>query len=103
MTNQTIDDIYGRESKFIKTADIPKGQIVDAEIIKVEVRQIGNSMKIVLTLSNGKEFALNKTNAKQLASSLGTADYLKWVGAKFKLFRTTTQYQGMTTECIRVV
>ena len=98
-----INELYGGKGDFLKTSDIPKGQIIDVEIKGVEVKTIADKNKLCLTLDSGKIFVMNATNAKQLASNLGTSDYTKWVGLKFKVFRTTTQYQGGMVECLRVV
>ena len=98
-----INELYGMKSDFLKTTDIPKGQILDVMVNSAEARTIGESQKVVLNLDNGKNFVLNSTNAKQLASNFGEKDYTKWVGKKFKIFRTTTQYQGGMVECLRVV
>jgi hypothetical protein len=98
-----INEIYGVKGDFLKTSDIPKGQIIDVTIKSTEIKTIGDKNKLVLGLDNGKAFVMNTTNAKQLASNLEELDYTKWVGKKFKIFRTTTQYQGGTVECLRVV
>ena len=103
MTEQTLDEIYGGSGNFLKTGDIPKGQIVEATIKSVSVKTIGDKTKIVVDLDSDKSLVLNKTNAKQLAGNFDTPDYKLWVGKKFKIFRTTTQYQGGTVECLRVV
>ena len=97
-----VDEIYGG-GNFLKSSDLPKGQIQDATIKSIDVQMVGDKQKLVLELDSGKAFVLNKTNAKQLADNFATPDYTKWVGKKFKLFRTTTQYQGGTVECLRVV
>ena len=48
-----------------------------------------------------KGMVLNKTNAKMVAKLYGT-DPEVWVGKTITLYPTTTDYQGETTECIRI-
>ena len=103
MTDNPIEEIYGGSSNFLKTTDLDKGVIKEVTIKGVAVQNVGDQNKIVLELDMDKSFVLNKTNATQLAGNFDELQYEKWVGKKFKLFRTVTQYQGGTVECIRVV
>lgn len=98
-----INEIYSSGGNFLKTQDVQKGSILEVTIKNVEVRVIGSDKKLVLELDSGKSLVLNTTNARSLAESFLTPDYTKWVGKKFKIFRTMTQYQGSTVECLRVV
>ena len=98
-----INEIYGSGGNFLKTTDIEKGKIMDCKVVSVAVKEIGDDRKLVIELEGGKAFVLNKTNAAQLANNLGTPDYEKWPGKTFKIFRTMTNYQGSTVECLRVV
>lgn len=102
--NNSLEDIYGGSSNFLKTTDVQKGQIMEVEVKSVTVQTIGDNKKLVVELvDKAKSFVLNKTNATQLANNLGSPDYNTWAGKKFKIFRTVTQYQGGTVECLRVV
>lgn len=61
----------------------------------------------LLRLQNGKgedvplPLALNKTNAKTIASLYGN-DPRKWVGRLIALYPTTTEVGGRTEDCIRI-
>ena len=99
-----INDIYPASGNFMKSSDIKTGELLDCEVAKVEVKPIKDQKpKVVLTLTSGKEFPLNVTNAKALAVKAGTSDYTKWIGLKFKVVRMTTLFQGSTVDCLRVV
>lgn len=98
-----ITDVYAESVNTLKTTDIAKGTIPEFSIKSVEVREFGEDKKLVLELNNDKSFVLNKTNARQLASNYSEPDYTKWVGKKFKVIRTNTQFQGGNVECLRVV
>jgi hypothetical protein len=46
--------------------------------------------------------ALNVTNSKKISSILGSAETDEWGGQAITLYRSETDYQGETVECIRV-
>lgn len=50
---------------------------------------------------HGKKLAANKTNGKSIAKMYGK-DATKWVGQWIALYVTTVDYDGETTDCIRV-
>ena len=103
-TNEkTIEDIYTGAGNFLKTADIKLGDLLECEITAVAPRDFGDKKKLVTYLKNGKSFVVNATNAKALAIRFNTPNYEKWVGQKFRIVRTTTQFQGSVVECLRVV
>ncbi len=49
-----------------------------------------------------KRLVLNKTNAQQIAKTLGESDTERWIGKRITLFATTCQAFGSTVDCIRV-
>lgn len=98
-----MNDIFGQSGNFIKTGDVKPGEILECEIVEVEVIEFGDKKKLAAQLKDGKSYILNKTNATALSIRFGTLDYEKWAGQKFRLIRTTTNYQGSTVECLRVV
>lgn len=50
---------------------------------------------------HGKKLAANKTNGKSIAKMYGK-DATKWVGQWIAMYCTTVDYDGETTDCIRV-
>ena len=48
-----------------------------------------------------KPLALNKTNLKRVAE-LYTVDANAWIGRQVQVYRTTTDFAGRTTLCVRV-
>jgi hypothetical protein len=98
----TIDDIYG--GNYMAAKDVPEGKTMDviATSITVRTAKEGEKPKLVATLNIGKDLAINKTNAKRLATKFGN-DYTQWVGKSFKLVRSFTTYSGEEVACIRVV
>jgi hypothetical protein len=46
--------------------------------------------------------ALNVTNSKKIVSIIGTAESDEWAGHSIVLYRSETEYQGETVDCIRV-
>ena len=103
-----INEIYGGSANNLSTKDVPKGKFPEFTIGKVTVKQYKKKdgteeSKLVLILSNGKDFILNKTNAQALASNFGSPDYNTWEGKSFKVFNTTTNYGGAAIDCLRVV
>lgn len=75
-------------------------------IERVEAGTVRNATKKnrkPLLFVRGKKLplALNKTNAKTIASLYGT-DTRAWAGKQIVLYPTTTEFAGETVECIRV-
>jgi len=100
---KSIEDIYGLGGNFLKSTDIKLGEILDCEIVAVTPKSFGDKKKLIADLKNNKSLVLNATNAKTLALRFNTPNYEKWGGQKFRIVRTTTQYQGSTVECLRVI
>jgi hypothetical protein len=69
-----INEVYGIGGNFLKTNDIPKGQIIEVTIKSADIKTLGADTKLALELDTGKTLVLNTTNARQLASNLETPE-----------------------------
>lgn len=84
-----------------------KGRDVTVTIASVKAGELvgekGRKTKkpIIRFERTDKGFATNKTNCKIIAGLYGN-DTRKWVGRKITIFATTTEFGGVTVECIRV-
>lgn len=75
-------------------------------IDKVDQRLVGQGPQAeqkvcITTRESAKPLALNKTNLKRVAAMYGT-DASQWVGKQLLFYRTTTDYAGKVTLCVRV-
>lgn len=95
------------DSKYLGNWDLPPGRDVPVTIARVEAgtltAQGGRTDKKPIVYFVGKEkgLALNRTNAKCIASIYGN-DTSKWAGRPIALYVTTTSSPDGMVECIRV-
>ena len=100
--SESLDDLYPGGT-FLTAADVTSKSL-DAKITAVEVKKMPRSGKnrIVLTLADvEKPFALNSTNAHDLAERFGE-DYPSWVGKEFVIVKTSTTYNGQKVGALRI-
>jgi hypothetical protein len=91
-------------SKYVKSSEIPE-EGLPVIIDRVEIEDVdgkGARKPVVYFRKAKKGLALNVTNAKKITSILGTADTDEWGGKPITLYRSETEYQGETVDCIRV-
>jgi hypothetical protein len=99
-----INEVYGQGGgNYIKTQEVQLGSILECEITGISIKDFGEKKKLVADLKSGKAFVLNPTNARALAQRFANPDYTQWVGKTFRLIRTSTNYQGSSVDCLRVV
>ena len=94
-----INDIFG--GQFLKASDL-SGRKIKVQISKVDTKDFDNGKKIILGF-HGKEkgLAVNKTNARMIASSYGTKTE-GWVDKEIILYPTKVLYQDQMVDAIRV-
>ena len=88
-------------SKYIKAHDL-QGKAHTVTMQEIVMEKIGNDEKPVLYFrGKQKGFVLNRTNANTIADAYGdeTDD---WTGNQITIFPAVTDFQGRTTDCIRV-
>lgn len=94
------------DREYIGAWDLAGGD-VHVTIEKVEAGTLvapggkKNKKPVVYFRGTPKGFALNKTNAKAIASMYGN-DTAAWIGKRITIYPTQTQFGGDTVECIRV-
>lgn len=91
-------------SNYIKASDL-EGRAVNVTIREVKTEQVGQNKdtKPVLYFDGKtKGLVLNKTNARKIASIVGSADTEDWTGLQIAIFPTETEFAGETVDCIRV-
>jgi hypothetical protein len=94
-----LSDIY--PSAFFKAADL-SGKTVTKEVADVTLEEIGTDRKLVLHFTNeDKGLVLNKTNSNNIALVYGM-DTDGWIGAHVQLYPTMVDFQGRSTEAIRI-
>jgi hypothetical protein len=94
-----LSDIY--PSAFFKAADL-NGKTVTKEVADVTLEEIGTDRKLVLHFANeDKGLVLNKTNSNNIALVYGM-DTDGWIGAHVQLYPTMVDFQGRSTEAIRI-
>ena len=90
-------------AKFLKSADAKTKPIV-AVISHMEIEPVGQGAdqkkKPVLYLEDQKPMVLNATNWESLEEAFGDSD--DWPGHKIKIKCERTQYQGKTTDGLRI-
>ena len=97
-------ELYGGESKYLSAKTFPVGQVVQVTITGVSVekiREVDKYPKLVLQLSSGKSFAVNKTNSEILSQKF-TDDYTTWVGKSFSLIRDQTKFKDELVPSLKV-
>jgi len=63
---------------------------------------VENDKMVIQFEETKKKFICNKTNAKLIASSLGTEDVDEWIGKKITLFSDRCKLKGEMVDCIRI-
>src|SRR5215471_18971142 len=90
-------------AKFLKSADA-KTKPIFATISHMEMELVGQGAdqkeKPVLYLEDQKPMVLNATNWESLEEAFGDSD--DWPGHKIKIKCTRTQFQGKTTDGLRI-
>jgi hypothetical protein len=99
-----IDQMFESSSnKYLKAADL-NGREVTLKIASLQMETFGKEAdeKPVLSFDRTeKRLALNKTNARTIASMYGKESD-GWIGKTITLFPTTTEYAGDMVACIRI-
>lgn len=91
-------------STYIKASDL-EGRSVNVTIREVKSEQIGrdrDTKPVLYFDGKTKGMVLNKTNARKIASLVGSADTEDWTGAQIAIFPTETEFAGETVDCIRI-
>jgi hypothetical protein len=90
-------------AKFLKSADA-KTKPIFATISHMEMELVGQGAdqkkKPVLYLEDRKPMVLNATNWESLEEAFGDSD--EWPGHKIKIKCERTQFQGKTTDGLRI-
>ena len=94
-----INEVF--PSKYLKASDLQDREIA-VTMAHVELDKLGDDTRPVLYFK-GKEkgLVLNKTNANNIASRYGD-DTDEWFGHQIILYPAMVDFQGKTTEAIRV-
>lgn len=88
-------------SNYLKAADL-QGRTVKVKIERIEMEDMGNERKPVITFAGKqKGLALNKTNAQIIASAY-SPETDGWIGKDIELRPDKTQFNGQLVDCIRV-
>lgn len=91
-------------SKYIKAAEVPEEGLA-LVIDRVDVEDVdgkGTHKPVAYFRKAKKGLVLNVTNAKKIASLLGSQDTEEWAGKPVTLYQSETEYAGDTVACIRV-
>lgn len=90
-------------TKYISAEDLNSRSWI-MTIASVSIEMIGESdQKPVVHFQNAhKGFPLNKTNARQISSILGSDETDQWIGRQIELYPTTTEFRGDIVTCVRV-
>ncbi len=100
----SVKNTYKSNSNFLKAEDL-KGLKIRCIISATECDDFFKEGKENIALTfQGKEkkLLLNKTNANAIASSYGDEE-TEWVDKEILMFPSTTEYNGKTVPCIRVM
>lgn len=96
-----INDQY--PSKYLKASDL-KGREATVTIDRVDMESLAQGEKpkpVVYFLDKVKGVVLNKTNAMNISGGYG-AETDAWVGQVVILFPVWVDFQGKSTEAIRI-
>ncbi len=94
-----IDDVF--PSNFLKAADL-QGQTPTVVIDRIEMQDIGEDRKAVIYFQGKqKGVVLNKTNATNISERHGK-ETGNWLGKKVVLFTAWVDFNGKSTEAIRI-
>jgi hypothetical protein len=87
-------------AKFLRAADL-NGKPLRVTIVGLKREDIGGEQKVVLSFTNEKSLILNKTNARQIAKTLGH-ETRGWGGKDIILVPTQVNFRGDMVDAIRV-
>lgn len=98
-----INEIY---SSSLSAAHL-NGNDLTVTITGGEIREFEESngtkrRRVVLHLEGQPSLVLNKTNAVQIATTLGTPELTAWKGRRITLYQSNTTYGGRSVPCVRV-
>jgi hypothetical protein len=92
-------------SKYLKAADLPEEEVVEREIAKIKMEEVGKDRElkpVIYFKGEDKGFVANKTNCGAIAVYLGSEDTDNWPGKTIRLYRAEVEFQGDLVESIRV-
>lgn len=102
-----VDDVYPSTSQYLAAADL-KGRKVRVFIEHFDVAEFKDrntgmqQNKVVLSFhGKDKKLALNKKNAKMIASMYGD-NFNNWIGKEVTIFPTKDYFGKDLVDCIRV-
>jgi hypothetical protein len=98
-----INDIY---SSSLSAAHL-NGHDLTVTITGGEIREFDEpggvkKRRVVLHLDGHPSLILNKTNAVQIANTLGTPELTQWKGRSITLYQDMTTFGGRSVPCVRV-
>lgn len=101
-----VSDVYKTASELLNVAKVEELGLwlTSLRIEKVDVQQLKDRQKIVITLRNGTNYyklPLNRTNATILAESIGE-DTDSWIGKEIILQKVKRAFQGRLVDAIEV-
>ena len=89
------------ESKYLKAADLEDDTTVTIEAVQIE--ELNGENKPVIYFKEFKQgMVLNRTNAKAISEVLKSTDTDDWANHQVTLTVMPVEFQGKTTEGIRV-
>jgi hypothetical protein len=94
-----LSDVY--PSNYLKAADL-EGRTIKVTIDDIKLEKVGTDEKLIAYFKGGKKgLVLNKTNSNNIALVYGM-DTDGWIDAEIQLYPTMVDFQGKSTEAIRV-
>ena len=97
-----IGDVF--PSNYIRASDL-HGQQPAVIISHIEMEKVGREQQhkpVLYFKGKEKGLVLNRTNARMIATLVGSDDTDNWAGARIRLYATTVEFGGEMTEGIRV-
>lgn len=104
LTDQDTDYRMNRESSILRWWHIPERRnvVVTIErVTKAKDKKVGKRQYALRFKGARLPYLTNATAEKTLARLFGNAPR-SWVGGRITLYRTTTEYNGETVQCIRI-
>lgn len=94
-----LDQVF--PSKYLKASDL-QGRDITVRIARIGLEELDDGKKLVLYFDGAqKGLICNRTNADRIAHYHGN-DTDGWLGKEIVLFMGLVNFQGKTTEAIRV-
>jgi hypothetical protein len=94
-----LNDVY--PSNYLKASDLD-GRTIRATIEDIRLEKVGTDEKLIAYFRGGKKgLVLNKTNSNNIALVYGL-DTDGWIGGEIEMFTAMVDFQGRSTEAIRV-